>query len=47
MIIDGIPELMDICQDGKRSLHKMLDSVLNVNEIEKVQRVMFKLSLLS
>lgn len=37
MIIDGLPELMDVCQDGKRSLQQMLHGVLNENEVDQVQ----------
>ena len=38
MLVDGIPELMDLCEHGKKPLQTMLQEVLNDTEIEQVMK---------
>ena len=36
MIVDGLPELMDICETGINPLRTMLEKDLNDHEIDQV-----------
>ena len=36
MFVDGLPELMDICESGINPLRKMLEKDLNDREIDQV-----------